>query len=617
MKKALPYGLLAVVFLGAPAGVTSYLMARYFHASLLDCRPHYGVLSDEFHYWHEIDSFREVGFDTGYFVVNERPAPARWNHFGPHGPAFPVLTGMLARVFGWHAASGGLFNLSWLALGGAAWLALVRPGPGRLAAAALVLATFWPCLLYVPATLQESFHCGVALVLAGLAHRKLSGADPRNGPFLAVAAVAALVRVTWALAIVAWALAAMRGERWRGRLAALAAVPALFVAWRYVASPYPNAMESLFAAVRDRPLAACSDYLGHIGANLLSIRMSFFQPFSTLFAPPYLPLWQWPYGQPLQMAERYQVAALFLFGVFAALRQFPATRPLAAVTLVGGLLSFAVWAELQVVLGAVIAVAGCWPGRARRKLDYAATGVMLLGLVAITHEEVDIRVALGRYYVYMLYFILLGCLCLTHRDLIVRRLVLPLLPTPAHVRPVVFGWLNVALVSAAVACLYDFKDDRDYRVLAPHLLLSLLVLVAGPAWRLGLGLVAVGLLSAPAFGPSFEAQYRGRFAPSPEVDLRPYLRYDGGRPAWENTVLVTDLLLKARLRVPPGFGVATLVENEDRWRAAAEKRRVLAAPKSRYLFMPPRDAAACGAPPELLYETEYGNLYLNPAGRAE
>jgi hypothetical protein len=40
-------------------------------------QPTYGLWSDGLHYWYQVEGFKEVGFDSGYFVVNERPAPAR------------------------------------------------------------------------------------------------------------------------------------------------------------------------------------------------------------------------------------------------------------------------------------------------------------------------------------------------------------------------------------------------------------------------------------------------------------------------------------------------------------------------------------------------------------
>jgi hypothetical protein len=618
MQQKLLYGLVAFAFVLAPVAIPSALLARQFHASLLDCGPRPGLMGvcDEMHYWSEIECFKEVGFSGGYFVVNERPAPAGWTHFGPHGPGFPVLYGLPARLFGWGPATGPLFNAGWLVLGGAAWMWLVRPGIGRLAAAALVLATFWPCLLYVPATLQESWHCAVALTLAGLAHRKLSGTDPRNTPFLALAAAAALVRVTWALAIVSWAVVAMAGEPRRWRLAALALVPALYLAYRSIASPYPNALEAFLAIAREQPSAACLAYAAHVDRNLAPFLSILFHPLPIFDPYTHLPYFQLILGQSLGTFERYQVVALLVVGAAVALRLSPCTRPAAPIVVVGALLVLAIKTDMQLVVGIVVAALGCWSRRAFMARPYWrwAACTAILGLMLTLQESPAVRILLGPRGLFGVYFLLLGSLCLIHRELVVaplRRLGRATLAWPAGMRPCLFAWLNVALVVAVVVGLYDVKHDRDYRVLAPHLLLSIFVLVSGAAYRLGLGLAAVGLLAAPVFSDAFADLHHSRFVAHLEIDLRPFLRYDAGKSAWDNTLLVPDVAFAPNVTVPVGFGISTVAENEDHWANAAERRRVLAAPRSRYLLLRADEAAVCAAPLRLLYVTPHRNLYLN------
>src|SRR5262249_23687506 len=151
------------------------------------------------------------GFGGGYFVVNERTAPAGWTHFGPHGPGFPVICGTLARIFGWRLESGPLYNIGFLMLGSAVWLWFVRPTTKQLLAAILLTMSFWPCILFMPAMLQESFHCAVAFALAGLAHRSINNNDRRVWSFVILVAVVSLIRITWALLLIPWALFAMQG----------------------------------------------------------------------------------------------------------------------------------------------------------------------------------------------------------------------------------------------------------------------------------------------------------------------------------------------------------------------------------------------------------------------
>src|SRR5260221_6993261 len=98
----------AAAFLLAPGFVVSLALAGH-HATLADCRPSW---NDDVNYWNDIACFTRAGFGAGYCVVDERPAPAKWSHFGPHGPVFPLLYGLPARVVGWHPTSGPFFNLA-------------------------------------------------------------------------------------------------------------------------------------------------------------------------------------------------------------------------------------------------------------------------------------------------------------------------------------------------------------------------------------------------------------------------------------------------------------------------------------------------------------------------
>jgi hypothetical protein len=622
MLKSCLYVLLVLLFLLAPVAGSSALLARNCGATLADSAPIYGGSSDELHYWQQIDAFKAAGFGSGYFVVNERTAPAQWSHFGPHGPAFPVLYGTLARTFGWQPATGPVFNLGCLLVGGITWLCLVRPGLRQLAAAALLGLTFWPLLLYVPATLQESFHCAVAFVLAGLAHRKLSGGDARDGPFIAAAAAASLVRVTWSLTLIAWAVVAMRGARRSARVATLAAVPGLFLAWQYAAAPYPNYLEHLASGLRERPAAAGVEYLAHVGGNLHAMLSTFVDTLT-------------PFGEGLheprnvaalsrlRAAERYQALVLVLVGTYFALRRFPPARRSGAAVTLGIALPFLARADTLVIVGPLLALGGCWPrrGGTARPIARAAACTAVLGTLLALHYDPVLRMVLGHGRVFGIYLVLLAVPVWLHRDAIAGlwlRLFVPTTRAEPDARPYLFGGLNMALVCAAIICLYDVSLDRDYRVLGPHVLLSVLVLLTGAGYRAGVGLVALGLLAAPVVDDAFAGRHRQRFAPPDAIDLRPYLAYDGRKPAWDNTLLITDVTLKPRVEVPAGFGISAVVEYEDQWNSKIWRRRVLAAPKSRYLLMKADDAEGCrGGSLKLLCETRYGNLYLNDDGGAD
>jgi hypothetical protein len=411
------------------------------------------------------------------------------------------VCGSLARILGWHPASGPLFNVLFVMAGAAAWLALCRPDTKRLALATLLAATFWPCLLYLPATMQEGLHCGIAFLLAGLAHAAINREGARAWwlvPFSLAAVAAALVRVTWVLVLVPYACVALDRLSWRRRLAlvaaAAAAVPCLAWQWRVQCAPYPGFLSEVIDTAKTSPSAAAAELAGHFLNSL----------------------------------------GLFLHRGWG-------TTP-------------EVW------------------------LRHEAAGVALLGAWFVLRPRAPDR------------------------------------------RALVFAGLNVALVAAAVIAVYDVADWRDHRVIAPHLLLSLLVLVSGGAYRGAAAIVAVHLLVAVPCLEQFAAAHKDRTrVPAAEIAatrsaVDGVLAFDPAESAWANTVLVPgEYRGTPLLGLPAGVGVSYY-----RLHGAS----LDLPPKSRYLILGPRDRKDPGDRVRLvrLRQLPAGALYLNldsfPEGRA-
>jgi hypothetical protein len=245
----------AVILIASlPVLVAAALARGLLGGSLLHAVPY---VSDEVAYWTQISTFQAAGFDGGYTTINEHPARAPFSHFGPHGPAFSMVYGLPARVTGWGYATGPLFGAVAFILGAAAWIAIARP---RLWPTALLLATFWPVVLAAPNTMQESLHFAIACVMAALIGSALAERPtPRTHLWLAWAllAAAALVRPIWALPAIGfgWQLARKRGSRagaW-GLVAGAIACGVLYVAFAYLAAPYPTAVSGL-AIITGGPL---------------------------------------------------------------------------------------------------------------------------------------------------------------------------------------------------------------------------------------------------------------------------------------------------------------------------------------------------------------------------
>jgi hypothetical protein len=100
-----------------------------------------------------------------------------------------------------------------------------------------------------------------------------------------------------------------------------------------------------------------------------------------------------------------------------------------------------------------------------------------------------------------------------------------------------FHFFNLLAVYGAVLALHEVVDGRDYRVMAPHLLLSLCVAVWRGRWLLVTSLLAIGVLVAP----QLLDQYRADMAPlarisDPTYGVETLISYEPHENAWCNTV---------------------------------------------------------------------------------
>ncbi len=493
MRRALPG--LAVVL--APGLVSLLLFRFWLKASLFDCIP---VANDEVGFWLEIATFREAGFNGGFNTTNEQVAPASFCRFDPRGPGYPVLYGLLAKVLGWEPWSGAVFHLLCLAGATVVWLWVCRPGPGQAAAAALVIATFWPCLLYLPSPMQEGLHCAFAFLTAATVQRSLAAPPQAAGRFvvpLLVIAACALVRVTWALVLLPWALVCLRGFSTRGRVLGGVVAGALFcgviLLSRWLSAPhvFPDGIGFvpwLLRLVKTSPGDAWTFFAEHVTSNLRNFV--------------YLDS-----GSPLEVLQRYAILGLLL------------------------LTAVIFWRERK--------------------------------------SEEDERL-----------------------------------------RRWAFAGLNLAVVTVAAILAYDVTDWRDYRVLSPHLLLTLLVLAGGPGWRWVFVPCGVHFLFLPAFLAQYTEHHQDRVSWDRELvaafrsELRG-LHYEPDLSGWDNTILIpVESLTYPMVAVAPGMGVNCVID----WPSLGLP------PRSRYLLMPEKEVVELSRRTRLrrLRLTRMGWLCINP-----
>jgi hypothetical protein len=236
---------LGVLVVVAPAIGTCVLLATLFDATLLDYFP---LVSDEIAYQRQIATFVQAGFNGGYFTAYERPARLAFTHFSVHGPAFPVLYGLVGRIVGWHIYSGPIFNLVVLGLATAIFLAMGRLSRAQILIAGSLLVTSWWVLLMASITMQESLNQAVMIVIAGCVARLMHPATEHHGRLLMGAlvmlAVASVLRPTnWIVAVPLVLIGMPRHRPLRVALATFGAalgVPFFWLLWRSISAPIPG-----------------------------------------------------------------------------------------------------------------------------------------------------------------------------------------------------------------------------------------------------------------------------------------------------------------------------------------------------------------------------------------
>jgi hypothetical protein len=202
------------------------------------------LINDEVAYWHQALTFSHVGFNGGYYTLEESTNPSGFTPFGPHGPGFVVLYGLVGWIADWHRHSVVVINLITLGFAGWIWATCARVSSARLGLASAFLTTFWAIPYWAATGMQESFHHTGAIVMAALFTRVLSSPTSRK---IAIAGsvilcVLAVTRPTWVILMPLWAVA-LRPHASRRRLtvsvaAWLAVAAVILLVYSRITAPF-------------------------------------------------------------------------------------------------------------------------------------------------------------------------------------------------------------------------------------------------------------------------------------------------------------------------------------------------------------------------------------------
>ena len=170
--------------------------------------------------------------------------------------------------------------------------------------------------------------------------------------------------------------------------------------------------------------------------------------------------------------------------------------------------------------------------------------------------------------------------------------------------------LNLGLIVLLVVMLFDVGSWRDYRVVAPHLLLSLLLLVACGRTRVVAMAVLAGLLVTPSFLAAYNDRVPRQFTDEQaRIDVfaaqtAGTLVYQAQGDPWCNTILLPQrtAFLPEALAIPAGIGLSFYFDNTSPGEL-----------KSRYVMVDDenRDTLTGAFDLQFASTTAIGDLYRN------
>lgn len=119
-------------------------------------------------YWHQAASFAEVGFNSGYYTVDEMPAGASFSPYFAWGAGPPILYGSIGKIFSWNLSSMPIADLAMLTIAIAFTIFVLRPNLRQTFWLWLLLATFPYTYIFATTHMLPLLQQSTVLVAAAL-----------------------------------------------------------------------------------------------------------------------------------------------------------------------------------------------------------------------------------------------------------------------------------------------------------------------------------------------------------------------------------------------------------------------------------------------------------------
>jgi hypothetical protein len=218
-----------------------------FGAKLSDYRPY--AWNDATSYWMWVRDFSYYGFNVGYNVPGELTAPASFNHFGEGSPLYIYFYGAIGWLVGWSPQLPILINFGLLAFALYWFTWSMKFDSRQILLTGLATLLFWPILVYLPTSSQETLNQVIGFGLAAIFFQLFS--QKAIKPFFKVLFVfclfvAALVRLSWALWFFPLLFLCVNGGLVKKSVISILGGMALFISaisiTKYLVPPVQNSM---------------------------------------------------------------------------------------------------------------------------------------------------------------------------------------------------------------------------------------------------------------------------------------------------------------------------------------------------------------------------------------
>lgn len=237
------YIIISLIVIAIPFISTYTLVTFYLNERLLNYTPQW---SDEVVYWHQVATFREEGFHGGYYSINEQPAPFSFIHYYVHGPAYPILFGIVAKLVGWKLYYAPFLNILLLTLALAWFILATRPGYSQLLMIGLTLLTFWPTQLFMATNMRVGLFSAAAVVMALFFYKIIQAPDSVSRfnlvLFFLLIGLMALFQISWALLFIPYMFLLRERLRMSVGMACVVSIVLLvisYVVFDLIVAPYP------------------------------------------------------------------------------------------------------------------------------------------------------------------------------------------------------------------------------------------------------------------------------------------------------------------------------------------------------------------------------------------